>query len=134
MLKKVLLLSGSFVFVMLGLAHLYYTFINNKFKARDEAVNEGMKNTHPLLTQQTTMWEGWIGFNTSHSLGVIFFGTINIVLATQYYPVIANSLPLQILNLVVCFCYLALAVKYWFKTPLLDIGLATLCYILALLP
>ena len=131
MLKQVLLISGSSIFLLLGVAHLYYTFVNNKFKARDAAITEGMKNTSPLLTRQTTMWKGWIGFNGSHSLGVIFFGAVNIILAIQYYPIISSSITLQALNLMVCGCYLLLAVKYWFKTPLLGIVVATACFALS---
>jgi hypothetical protein len=131
MLKQVLLISGSSIFVLLGVAHLYYTFINNKFKARDAAVTEAMKNTQPVLTRQTTMWKGWIVFNGSHSLGVIFFGGVNIILGTQYYQVISSSIILQALNIVVCGGYLLLAVKYWFKTPLLGIAAATACFVLS---
>ena len=131
MLKQALLISGSSIFVLLGVAHLYYTFINNKFKARDAAVTEAMKNTQPLLTRQITMWKAWIGFNGSHSLGAIFFGTINIVLAVQYFQVVGNSFILQALNIAVCCCYLLLAVRYWFKIPALGIIIATICYTVA---
>jgi hypothetical protein len=130
MLKQGLLISGSSIFIVLGIAHLYYTFINNKFKARDEKVTEGMQKTSPLLTRQTTMWKAWIGFNGSHSLGALFFGGINVVLTVGYYEVISGSVMIQTLNIVVCMSYLALAIKYWFKTPIIGIAVATICYIL----
>jgi hypothetical protein len=131
MLKQILLIAGSSIFMLLGVAHLYYTFINNKFEARDASVTEGMKNTHPLLTRQTTMWKAWMGFNGSHSLGAIFFGCINLVLALQYYPILATSKLIAIVDIGVCLCYLVLGIKYWFKTPVIGIALATACFILA---
>ena len=131
MLKQILLITGSSVFLLLGLVHLYYTFINNRFKAKDATITEGMKNTHPLLTRRTTMWKAWMGFNGSHSLGAIFFGCINLILSIQYYPVIATSTLISMLNIVMCLCYLALGFKYWFKIPITGIAIATACYILA---
>jgi hypothetical protein len=131
MLKQILLVIGSMVFMLLGFAHLYYTFINNKFKAKDVTITEGMKNTHPLLTRQTTMWNAWIGFNGSHSLGALFFASLNLILTLQYYPVITNSKIILPLDIAVCFCYLFLAIKYWFKVPLMGIALATACFIAA---
>jgi len=129
MLKQILPITGSSIFVLLGLAHVYYTLFTNKFNAKDAAVTEGMKNTHPLLTRQTTMWNAWIGFNGSHSLGAIFFGLFNIILYTQAYNFISTSIYLQGLNIIVCLCYLLLGLKYWFKTPVAGIAVATVCFI-----
>ncbi len=130
MLKQILPIIGASIFVLLGIAHLYYTFLTNKFNASDGAVTEGMKNTQPLLTRQTTIWNAWIGFNGSHSLGAIFFGIINIILYTQLYNFTSTSVYIQGLNVAMCLCYLFLAFKYWFKTPLAGIAVATVCFIL----
>ena len=130
MIKLLLLSTAPCIFILLGFAHLYYTFISNKFSARDTGVTEGMKKTSPLLTGQTSMWNAWIGFNGSHSLGAIFFGGINLVLTIQFYDIIQTSLTIQLLNILVCFAYLALAVKYWFRIPIAGIALATLCFLL----
>ena len=100
MVAKILWLAGSSIFLILGTLHLYYTFFTHKFNARNKSVTDGMKNTSPVLTKETTMWNAWIGFNASHSAGAIFFGIINLVLAAQYFPILQNSATIVLLNIV----------------------------------
>ncbi|MEP7374332.1 MAG: hypothetical protein ABI675_13135 [Chitinophagaceae bacterium] len=129
MLVKILWLSGSGIFLVLGTLHLYYTFFTGKFNARNKTVTTEMKNTSPVLTGETTMWNAWIGFNASHSAGAIFFGLINILLAAQYFPVIQNSVLVILLNITTVVFYCWLAKKYWFRVPFTGILLATGCFV-----
>ena len=76
MIPKILWLTGSAIFLILGTWHLWYTFFTTKFNPRNKPVIEEMKNTSPELTRRTTIWKAWIGFNGSHSAGAIFFGLI----------------------------------------------------------
>jgi hypothetical protein len=131
MVAKILWLSGSVIFLVLGTAHLYYTFFTAKFNARNKMVINEMKNTTPVLTSETTMWNAWIGFNASHSAGAIFFGLINILLAAQYFPVIQNSVLVILLNITTVFFYCWLAKKYWFRVPFAGVLLATGCFVAA---
>ena len=127
----ILIVIGSSIFFILGSIHLLYTFFTDKFAPRNSAVELEMKGTSPILTRQTTVWNAWIGFNASHSLGAIFLGIVNIILVTQYLSVLHDSLALQIVNLVTIFFYLFLAKKYWFKIPLTGIFISSLCFIVA---
>lgn len=109
MAEKILWLSGSAIFLVLGSIHLYYTFFTGKFRSRNRAVVTEMKNTSPVLTADTTMWNAWIGFNASHSAGAIFIGLINIILTIQNFSVIRNSILILLLNVVTAGFYLWLA-------------------------
>src|SRR5215213_3498158 len=100
-MSTILIITGSAIFTFLGSLHLAYTFFTRKFYPRGGTTLEQMKNSTPRISSQTTMWKTWIGFNGSHSLGAIYFGVINILLA----------------------------VNYWFRTPLIGILIATLCFI-----
>jgi hypothetical protein len=91
----------------------------------------GMKTTSPVLTPDTTMWNAWIGFNASHSAGIIFIGLINILLAVQYFPLVQNSILIPLLNIVTAGFYLWLAKKYWFSIPFTGALIATCCFIIA---
>ncbi len=124
-------MTGSAIYIVLAGLHLLYTFFTNKFLAKDSNTVESMKNTHPLLTNKTTMWNAWVGFNGSHSAGGIFLGLINLLLAGLYFPFLAAATPLIILTTVTSLFYLFLAIKYWFKIPLTGIAVATVCYIIA---
>ncbi len=35
-----------------------------------------MKAVSPLLTREITMWNAWVSFNASHSLGAMLFGAL----------------------------------------------------------
>jgi hypothetical protein len=131
MTAQILWIAGSSIYIILAGLHLLYTFFTDKFLARDRATVEAMKQPHPVLTNRTTMWKAWIGFNGSHSAGGIFLGVMNLFLAGFYFPFLSNALPLIILTMVTSLFYLFLAVKYWFKIPLTGIAIATLCYIIA---
>lgn len=131
MIAKILWITGSSIYIILAGLHLFYTFFTDKFHARDRTTVEAMKNTHPLLTNRTTMWKAWIGFNGSHSSGGIFLGAINLLLAFFYFPFLSAATPLIILTVITSLFYLFLAIKYWFKVPLTGIALATACYTVA---
>lgn len=61
-MAQILLIVGAAIFGVLGTIHLLYTFFSNKFDARDTSVSEAMKQTSPVLTGETSMWDAWIGF------------------------------------------------------------------------
>jgi hypothetical protein len=129
MVQQLLWVTGSAVFLILGSLHLYYTFFSNKFLSRNEKVMEEMKNSHPILTRGTTMWKAWIGFNASHSLGIMFIGAINIILATEYYSIMKNSVTIMGLTIVVAIVFLWLAKKYWFRIPFRGVVISLICFI-----
>jgi hypothetical protein len=133
MLAKYFWITGSIIYIILGSLHLLYTFFTTKFFPKDKSVLESMRQTHPRLTNETTMWKAWIGFNGSHSAGALFFGTVNLILAAGYFWFLADTLPLIFLSIIASLFYLFLAIRYWFKIPLAGIGIATICYIVSAL-
>jgi hypothetical protein len=70
-------LSASIIFT-LGTAHLAYTFWGTNLTPRDPALQITMSQVSPVITKQTTIWRCWVGFNASHSMGLILFGLIRL--------------------------------------------------------
>jgi len=131
MISKILWISGASISLVLGVIHLCYTFFTTKFDPRNKDLIDEMKNTSPRLTNQTTMWKAWIGFNASHSSGAIFIGLINIILPIENFSVLENSFFLSVSTIAASVFYLWLARKYWFSVPFGGILLATGCFILS---
>ena len=131
MIEQILLIIGATIFGVLGALHLYYTFFTNMFMTRDRKVAEAMKATSPLLTNRTTMWDTWIGFNGSHSLGAIFIAIFYILLATTHMEVIRETKSFILLAVLIGASYLYLAIKYWFRIPLIGILIATICFVIS---
>ncbi len=133
MLAQLLWIAGASILLVLGTLHLAYTFFTDKFSSRNTNVVEEMKQSFPRLTNKTTLWKAWIGFNASHSVGAIFIGLINIILAIQYFEILRQSYLLLSLNILTIAFYLFLAKRYWFKIPLTGILITLLCFIAAII-
>ena len=125
---KLLWIMGSVVAGMLGSLHLLYTFFSNKFLPRQPQLLEDMKKTSPVISRDLTMWNAWIGFNGSHSMGIVFIAVINIYIAVQFFPVFQKSHFYFLLNIATMAFYLFLASKYWFSKPLLGVCFVLGCY------
>jgi hypothetical protein len=70
-----MVISASIIFV-LGVMHLVYTFRGPNLTPRDPALQVSMRQIAPVITRETTMWRCWVGFNASHSMGLILFGLV----------------------------------------------------------
>jgi hypothetical protein len=73
----------------------------------------------------TDMWRAWIGFNFSHSIGVLLLATLAIWAGFRI-----NKLPVAImpaLTLTGC-AYLLLALLYWFRIPAIGVAIGTGCF------
>jgi hypothetical protein len=133
MLAQLLIIAGALLFGLLGVLHLVYTFFTNKFDARDPSTTVAMKATSPILTRRTSMWKAWVGFNASHSLGIVLFAVVYLLLAIGHMPLLRQSPALVWLPVFVGASYLVLARLYWFRTPLIGIAIASTCFLIAAL-
>jgi hypothetical protein len=126
----ILLIFGGAVFGVLGGLHAIYTLLDLHNPRRlvpvDPAVAHAMANSAVRLSGGgTDMWRAWIGFNFSHSLGVLLFAALAIVAGARI-----RTLPVGIvaaLTLIGC-DYLALALRYWFRVPAIGIAIGTGCF------
>jgi hypothetical protein len=128
-LAELFYVAGGAIFIALGSLHLLYTFLDISRPRRlvpdDPLVIEAMHRSSLRLTRgKTSIWNAWVGFNFSHSLGVIWFGASCIVLglASTMFP-----LPKHALLAPVFFAaaLLWLGVRYWFKVPAIGIAIGT---------
>lgn len=128
--EQFLIIAGSGILLILGFIHLAYTFLTKRLYPKNNEVVGILKKEHPILTNGTTMWKAWVGFNASHSAGIIFFAKMNILLVLFDFQLLREPSFLVLDNGFVLF-YLFLAIKYWFRTPLLGVFLASICFVLA---
>jgi hypothetical protein len=128
---QTLIVAGALIFGLLGTVHLAYTLFTGMFSPRDAATEAAMKLTHPRLTRRTTLWKAWVGFNASHSLGAMLFAAVYLLLALAHMDWLREAPGLVWLAALGALAYLALAVRYWFRTPLIGIALASVCFLVA---
>lgn len=119
MMVALLLTIGSLTIGLLGLLHLLIMFRTNRFEPRDAKLGQRLREVSPVITSQTTMWNAWVGFNASHSLGAMLFAAVFGYLAMFELRFLLSSPFLVVLNLGAACGYVMLARAFWFRTPLL---------------
>jgi hypothetical protein len=130
-LASILMVLSAAIILALGVLHLIYTFSGKKLTPRDPALQVRMAQVSPVITRQTTMWKGWVGFNASHSYGAILFGLVYGYLAVVHREILFNSPFLLAVGLAMLGGWLFIGKVYFFSTPFRGILLATICYVLS---
>jgi hypothetical protein len=128
MIPRLLILASAIIIFSLGSLHLWLTFVGAKLKPRDPELEARLKNVSPVITSQTTMWKGWVGFNASHSFGMLLFGALYGYLALVQSNLLFHSPFLALVGALLLAGYVVLGKLYWFSAPLRGIVLASICY------
>ena len=129
MIARILMVVSAGIILAFGVLHLVYTFWGSKLTPRDPALQVSMSQVSPVITKETTMWRGFVGFNASHSMGLILFGLIYSFLAITNSPLLFRSPFLLIVGLAMLGGLLALSKVYWFKNPFIGVGVSLVCYV-----
>jgi hypothetical protein len=136
-LRETLFLVGAALFGLLGIGHGLLTLrdlrVPRSFTPIDENVRRAMAESRLRLAPQTTMWNAWVGFNLSHSLGLVMFGTVCAELALRDFGTVAESPFLRFGSVVVGLIYLLLALRFWFWVPVVLSAAGTLCFVVSAL-
>ncbi|HKF05784.1 MAG TPA: hypothetical protein VKB49_25925 [Candidatus Sulfotelmatobacter sp.] len=126
--RVLMFVSASIVFT-LGVVHFVYTFWGPNLTPRDYALQISMSQISPVITNQTTMWRCWVGFNASHSMGLILFGLVFGFLAVAHSQLLFHSPFLLVVGLAMLGGLVALSRIYFFSAPFADISVSLACYI-----
>lgn len=127
-----LIAASAAIILVLGLAHLLFTFYGPKLLPQNRELITSMQKTNMVLTNETSLWKAWIGFNASHSLGAIMFGAVYGYLSLLHSAFLFQSAYLLSLGLIFLSSYVFLAKRYWFSIPFRGILLSTVLYVIAL--
>jgi len=123
-----MVLSASIIFT-LGVVHIVYTFWGPKLAPRDPALEISMSQISPVITNETTMWRCWVGFNASHSMGLILFGLVFGFLALAHGQLLFQSPFLLVVGLAMLGGFAVLCKLYFFGVPLTGISISLACYV-----
>jgi hypothetical protein len=129
MIARMLMAASAAVILVLGMLHLAYTLRGPNLVPRDPALQQQMERGSLVLNGQINVWKAWIGFNASHSLGLILFGLIYGHLAWSKSDVLFHSPFLLVSGLGMLCGWLVLARLYWFSVPFWGVLLAVFCYL-----
>ena len=126
-----LLILGGAVFGVLGGLHAIYTLLDLRNPRRlvpvDPSVAQAMANSALRLSGgRTDMWRAWIGFNFSHSLGVLLVAWLALWAGFRI-KMLPVGIIMPALTLIGC-AYEVLALLYWFGIPAIGVAVGTGCF------
>jgi hypothetical protein len=129
-MSQLLLALAGLIFLLLGTLHGLLTLRDvanpRAFTPTDDEVRLAMQATRLRFNPRANLWDAWLGFNLSHSLGVILSGLCLFALAWNHPSFVASPM-LQRAAMLLPALYLAMAVRFWFYGPALGAGLSLLC-------
>ncbi len=130
---RILMVFSASIVLTLGVLHLVSTFWGPSWgpslTPRDPALQISMSQSSPIMTNETTMWRCWVGFNASHSLGLILFGLIFGYLALAHGQLLFRSPFLLVVGLAMLGGLVVLCKVYFFSWPLTGISISLACYV-----
>ena len=132
-LSRYLFLAGALIFIVLGTAHVIKTpYGTDEIKGlspRNPEMRKAMAQETLVLTKRTNLWLVWVGFKLSHSLGILLLGVVVILVGRNPATFQQQASVFQPLTVVVTGVYVALALRYWFRSPIVGLTLAGVCFL-----
>ena len=126
----VVALGGS-VIMFLGLAHLVFTLRSTPqggpLSPTDPAVRSAMSTPGGIGLAPAIavpLWRSWVGFNLSHSLGVLAVGAYIAVPALVDFDGALDRIEWLVPAVALPLVYLAISIRCWFDKPTRGIALA----------
>lgn len=134
-MSRILFLLGAVPFLFLGTAHALATPLridqSKGLSPRDAALRRTMIDATVLLTRRTNLWFAWVGFNLSHSLGAVLFGAAVVLVGRSDASYAAQADVFVPFAVLVAATYLAIGLRYWFRTPIAGIVVSLVCFVAA---
>ena len=129
MAARILMVFSASIVLTLGVLHLVYTFWGTSLTPRDPALQISMRQSSPIISKETTMWRCWVGFNSSHSLGLILFGLVFGYLALAHSQLLFRSPFLLVVGLAMLGWIVVLCRVYFFSAPFIGMSISLACYV-----
>ena len=126
----VLLILGGTVFGVLGASHAMYTLLDLRnpqwLVPADPSVAHAMANSALNLSGgRTDMWRAWVGFNFSHSLGLLLVAGMALWAGFRIKTLPFGIIPALTL---IGYAYEVLDLLYWFRAPAIGVAIGTGCF------
>ena len=129
---KILMVLSASIVLTLGVVHLVYTFWGANLTPRDPALQISMSQIAPVITNETTMWRCWVGFNARHSMGLILFGLVFSFLALAHGQLLFQSPFLLVVGLAMLGGLVVVCKIYFFSAPLTSVSISLACYVVSI--
>ena len=130
-MAQILLTAAGTIVLLMGIGHLLLTLRDvwkpTAFTPTQESVRLAMQSAQLRFNRRINLWESWLGFNLSHSMGVMVCGAVLLFVARLHFGAFLDSAVLQTVIVFIVLSYLAVAIRFWFWGPILGLSVVLLC-------
>lgn len=134
-MTRILLIVAAFPFLLMGAWHGVLTLRDLKspkaFVPRDPALLQAMQRSGIRLHRSINLWRAWLGFNFSHSLGLVLFGAMFMYVGVFEPALFVSSLGVQTIAVSISALYLVLCVRFFFSTPAIGSAIGLISFLAA---
>lgn len=123
-MSVVLASAGAALFLLLGIGHAVFTLQSSPTGGPMMPTNPDVRAAMTVSGGlglapdiESNMFKAWIGFNLSHSLGVIAVAAVILVQILDDFATAVSEPWFLVVAFAAPAIYLVLAVKYWFDKP-----------------
>lgn len=131
---RLLLVLAAAPFLLMGLAHGMLTLRDlgrpRAFTPPDAELRAAMQRSSIRLDPRINLWRAWLGFNLTHSLGLVLFGGAFVYVAAAE-PARFASTPVQAVAVGVAATYLAISRAFFFAKPVAGAAVGLACFVAA---
>lgn len=132
-MSVVLAAVGASIFLLLGFAHAVFSLQSRPDGGPLMPLDLGVRDAMHVVgglgmapEVESSLYRGWIGFNLSHSLGIVAIAGVLLAQIVSDFGDAVGQAPFLVLVAVAPAAYCVLAVKYWFDKPRDAIAIATI--------
>lgn len=132
---QLLIVIAASIFLLMGAGHGALTLRDLKhpraFTPRDPVLLHAMQQSSIALHPTINLWRAWLGFNLTHSLGLVLFGGAFLHIGVFEPNAFASSLLIQAVAVLVSAIYLVLSLKFFFSKPAIGSTIGLVCFLAA---
>ena len=136
-MAQIFLTAAGTIILLMGTGHLVLTLRDvwkpTAFTPTEESVRLAMQGAQLRFNRRINLWESWLGFNLSHSMGAMMFGGALLFAAQAHLDAFLENAVLQAVAVLIPVFYLVVAIRFWFWGPVLGISVVLLCILGAVL-
>ncbi len=123
------------IFLSLGTLHGLLTLKDLKnpkaFTPCDPELRNAMQQSGIALHPAINLWDAWMGFNLTHSLGIVLFAGAYLYVGMFAAPAFAQSVSLQACAIGVSAIYLVISLRFFFSKPAIGSALGLALFVIA---
>jgi hypothetical protein len=134
-MTQLLIVIAALPFLLFGVGHGAITLRDLRhpraFTPPDATLRQAMQQSSIRFRPDINLWRAWLGFNLTHSLGLVVFGAAFLYIGIFQPGTFASSLLVQSFAVVVSAAYLVVSSKYFFVHPVIGSAIGLVCFLAA---